>query len=239
MEYYVYVARNEAGKVVYVGSGKGNRLLHVTSGISHNKGLNAMFYSGDKVSVEIAEEGLSQQDALSREQHFIDTLSPSCNRVDAKKAVRSVSRIGTIQRLLLDCCAKTNTDDLGITSSDKLVLMTICAHVTDNIKCSISLDQLSKECGLSARTISKSVKTLREIKYVKVVASKYNNIYYVNANKIEEAHIVWLQKNNIDRMNLTIYTANSFKDTGFDIVEENTYDHKRNTSGLRKGNSHK
>lgn len=76
---YVYVVR--AGhEIVYVGSGKGDRYLHVTSGRSHNDSLNFLNRQGIQVDVEIVMDCLTVAGARSYEQDLIDLYSPPFNK---------------------------------------------------------------------------------------------------------------------------------------------------------------
>ena len=68
--YYVYEALVD-GEVKYVGKGKGDRLLHVSSGRSSSKKLNAVVLSGGSVEVRKIAENLLEGDALELERKTI------------------------------------------------------------------------------------------------------------------------------------------------------------------------
>jgi DNA-binding MarR family transcriptional regulator len=73
--YYVYVCRLN-GIPVYVGKGKGPRLLHCISGTSSNQQLNqALFeYGADALSVDKIHENLSDEEAMTLERETINSL---------------------------------------------------------------------------------------------------------------------------------------------------------------------
>jgi hypothetical protein len=83
--YYVYVAKVD-GEVVYVGSGKGERYKHVTSGKSHSGGLNFINRQGIIPCVEIVSEGMTKVSSRAHEQDMIDTYKPAFNKGIAAKA---------------------------------------------------------------------------------------------------------------------------------------------------------
>lgn len=68
--YYVYEALVN-GEVKYVGKGKGDRLLHVSSGRSSSKKLNAVVLNGGSVEVRKISENLLEEDALSIERETV------------------------------------------------------------------------------------------------------------------------------------------------------------------------
>jgi hypothetical protein len=68
--YYVYEALVD-GEIKYVGKGKGNRLLHVSSGRSSSKKLNAAVLSGGSVEVRKVAENLLEGEALELERKTI------------------------------------------------------------------------------------------------------------------------------------------------------------------------
>lgn len=76
--HYVYMAF-DGEQLVYVGSGKGDRCNHVTSGISHNKELNRMHFSGKELFVYKAFERITQAEALRLESVIIKLMNPSAN----------------------------------------------------------------------------------------------------------------------------------------------------------------
>jgi hypothetical protein len=81
-EYYVYLAFNTNDELVYVGSGKGFRDSHVNSGISHNKELNKMHFSGEKLFVHRFLVDVSKEDALRFEKAIIRLMNPAANTID-------------------------------------------------------------------------------------------------------------------------------------------------------------
>lgn len=88
-EYYVYVAKIN-GVVSYVGSGKGDRYLHCTSGKSHNVELNKAFLSGQCITVEIVEKSLSKKTSLDKELALIKEYSKKQGLLN-KQHVKAVS----------------------------------------------------------------------------------------------------------------------------------------------------
>lgn len=77
--YYVYVAK-VGDEVVYVGSGKGDRYKHVTSGRSHSGGLNFINRQGIFPDVEVVVTGLTKVGSRTHEQDLIDTHKPAFNK---------------------------------------------------------------------------------------------------------------------------------------------------------------
>jgi hypothetical protein len=80
-ENYVYVAYHGT-EIVYVGSGKGNRCEHVTSGASHNRELNRYYFDDVHLHVQLFATGLSREKALKMETALIKLISPRCNTRD-------------------------------------------------------------------------------------------------------------------------------------------------------------
>lgn len=81
-KFYVYTV-SVKGAVVYVGKGKGDRINHVTSGYSHNYGLNELYFrhkllGEDLPSIEI-EYCISEKIALSLELLKIKQYNPEYN----------------------------------------------------------------------------------------------------------------------------------------------------------------
>ena len=89
-EYYVYVVKL-GNEIVYVGSGKGDRYKHVSSGRSHNESLNLLYRQGISVVQEFEYEGLTELTARVLEQELIDKYQPVYNKGkaanDEKKAL--------------------------------------------------------------------------------------------------------------------------------------------------------
>lgn len=77
-ECYVYVAR-DGDNVVYIGSGKKDRYKHVSSGISHNKELNRLFFAGTKLNTFIVKDSLSKGAAEKLEKFLVKFYVPSAN----------------------------------------------------------------------------------------------------------------------------------------------------------------
>jgi vacuolar-type H+-ATPase subunit I/STV1 len=78
-EHYVYMVKL-GDEVVYVGSGKGDRYKHVTSGRSHNESLNLLHRQGIAVVQEFEYEGLTEMTARVLEQELIDKYKPLYNK---------------------------------------------------------------------------------------------------------------------------------------------------------------
>jgi len=78
--HYVYVVKF-SDEIVYIGKGIGKRYLHVTSGTSHCKELNRLYFEGATVTVEIHKDNLSSEDALSIEKGLIVSIRPRFNTV--------------------------------------------------------------------------------------------------------------------------------------------------------------
>lgn len=71
-KYIVYIAKDEKGNVRYIGEGKPDRYKHVNSGVSHVYELNQEHFSGRKMKVEIYNENLSKEEALSIERFLLN-----------------------------------------------------------------------------------------------------------------------------------------------------------------------
>lgn len=79
-EYYVYACR-VLGQLVYIGKGKGNRLDHCTSGISHVYELNRDFFKYGKEAFDVFKVVvyMTEGDALEMEKAAITWYEESCN----------------------------------------------------------------------------------------------------------------------------------------------------------------
>lgn len=71
--------------LVYVGQGKGDRWKHPTSGISHNKELNKIFFAGEKMTVSFFRQDIPQQDAVKLESCLIAFYNPRANKAGKTK----------------------------------------------------------------------------------------------------------------------------------------------------------
>lgn len=89
-EYYVYIATDEANTIIYIGSGKGERYKHVTSGISHNKMLNKLYFSGETLSVNAYRVDLTKNEAMELERQLTEFTNPAANLKN--KTVQGASR---------------------------------------------------------------------------------------------------------------------------------------------------
>lgn len=228
-EYYVYAAYVEED-CVYVGSGKGKRFQHATSGCSHNKGLNALYFQDTIPIVVLIEEGLTKAESLDREQHYIEEFSPSCNRNDAKRGPRKHTTGSTKQKVLLECCSKTLISDLGIKQVDKAVLMCICSHISGTFCARMFHRQICDMLGIGHQSVSNAVKHLRDADLIKSVATAFGNIYYVNSNKIVEAYNNWLVVSGKNEANGTNDVL-LYNET-YDLVTTVEQTHKRDVSNL-------
>ena len=75
----VYLAKDSAGNVVYVGSGVTGRSNHCVSGVSHVYGLNQMHFSKEDISVEIYKICETKEESLKIEETLIKELAPIFN----------------------------------------------------------------------------------------------------------------------------------------------------------------
>lgn len=100
-EYYVYSASVD-GEVIYIGSGKDGRYTHVTSGKSHNEGLNYLYRKGETINVEIVAEGLSKADARAYEQTLIDEHRPPFNKgvAASKTSIKESAEVKDIREIV-------------------------------------------------------------------------------------------------------------------------------------------
>lgn len=78
--YYVYTARDSDNNIVYVGSGKGNRINHVNSGCSHSKLINSHVHTYGELTTEKVACSLSKNTALELEQDYINRYAPKFNK---------------------------------------------------------------------------------------------------------------------------------------------------------------
>ena len=80
-DYYVYQL-NYRGAPLYVGYGRGDRINHVLSGVSHNKALNtfvAFGFNEKEISLEKVLSNLTDKQARNIESALIDNLKPLFN----------------------------------------------------------------------------------------------------------------------------------------------------------------
>ena len=81
-ENYVYVVLNNVrtcGDVIYIGTGKGARHMHVNSGKSHNKELNRMYFANEPADKYLFADGLTKDDAGKLERDLIAFFNPLAN----------------------------------------------------------------------------------------------------------------------------------------------------------------
>lgn len=138
---------------------------------------------------------------------------------------------------VLDCAAKTHVDDLGIKSSDKLILLALCMHINKDISkgywCNPSHGLLEREIGFKQRKISDSIALLQELGYIKSQSSKYSNTYYINAALIVEKHNLWRQSFKDNKIvDSPFAKVSSSALLGFDKAEVKKQEHVRNTTGF-------
>lgn len=80
--FYVYlVIAKDSGEVLYVGKGKGRRVQHANSGMSHNYHLNRLHFEGKISHVKVFKDDLSEDEALDLERQLIEKHHPFCNTV--------------------------------------------------------------------------------------------------------------------------------------------------------------
>lgn len=79
-----------------------------------------------------------------------------------------------------------NTKKLGLTSSQKLILICLSNYLDGENTCFPSLTTISNKSGLSTRTVSRAIIKLESLKYLKV-SKKYSertkhlhNLYILN-----------------------------------------------------------
>jgi len=81
-KYYVYTVSVD-NEVVYVGKGKNDRAEHVTSGCSHNKGLNELYFRhkllGEDLPLVEIYSSVSENVALAEEHLLVKRYNPRCN----------------------------------------------------------------------------------------------------------------------------------------------------------------
>lgn len=78
MKYYIYQGKLD-GVIVYIGKGSGDRVKHLTSGISTCYDANKAHFEGKVVEVTILETIEIESDAYKRESELIKELQPSWN----------------------------------------------------------------------------------------------------------------------------------------------------------------
>jgi hypothetical protein len=82
MDNYIVYAGYIGEQCVYVGEGKPDRYLHLTSGVSHVYKANEAHFKGMAVAVKILEEGLSKESCVLLEREYISELKPLWNKVE-------------------------------------------------------------------------------------------------------------------------------------------------------------
>lgn len=96
-DHYVYVLEYE-GNCLYIGSGRGSRINHVLSGISHNVFLNefSFYCEKDKANIKKIAENLSKKESLRIELNEIKERKPYFNindvweRLDPEATARAI-----------------------------------------------------------------------------------------------------------------------------------------------------
>jgi hypothetical protein len=96
-DHYVYVLEYQ-GKCLYIGSGRGSRINHLLSGVSHNVFLNefSFYCDKDKAVIYKIAENLSKEDSLKIELEEIKNRGPYFNindvweRLDPEATARAV-----------------------------------------------------------------------------------------------------------------------------------------------------
>lgn len=186
MEYYVYVAKDADGKVVYVGSGKGARIEHVTSGHSHNSSLNKHVLDGNILVVEKVSDCMSKQDSLEEEQRLQDLHKPKYNK---NRAVGASKKSDVTDHIL----NSVNRNNSGLDMKEYIVLVTLSGYLnTKTMKCNPSKATLSNQCCMSERTSDEAVRGLVEkgfLTYEKggmIGKLKNPNKYKLNLKRIFE-----------------------------------------------------
>jgi len=71
-DHVVYLVKDKAGKVRYIGEGNADRPNHVNSGVSSNYKINEYFFTENKkLSVEIVATNLTKAQAIAKEKLLI------------------------------------------------------------------------------------------------------------------------------------------------------------------------
>lgn len=79
--HYVYICF-VGSTVLYIGSGKGKRFLHVASGISENFKLNKHYFCEENsIEIIVIRSGLTKQESLELEKDLIVSLNPPYNTI--------------------------------------------------------------------------------------------------------------------------------------------------------------
>lgn len=143
---------------------------------------------------------------------------------------------------VLDIASKTHIEDLGIKSTEKLILLALCMHIykdiSDGYFCNPSHALLENETGFKSRTISQSIGILQEKGYLKSQSSKYSNTYYINAVLLMEKHNLWRQSFKDKSLPPNPFkTVSKSAMLGFEKVEIKKQEHQRNMKGFVQNKS--
>lgn len=183
-EYYVYVATDEQNNVVYVGSGKGDRIEHVNSGHSHSKALNRHVLTIGELLVHKVAEGLSKADSLATEQVYQDQHNPIHNK---NKAVADVTQAKHTSESLLFALYQCAACHTMLTVYECRLLAALITFSDRKHTTSVSTTDLITNTGMSAKTIERSRKVLSDKEWISITSGKgmlTTNHYAVNAAKI-------------------------------------------------------
>lgn len=136
-KYYVYCVKLR-GKIVYIGKGSGDRYKHALSGISHNKGLNELYFKhqlglGEEPTIHIIEYFSTSDKAYYAEAILIEELQPECN-VRGKVEIRERKKL---LRFNHNVCVVENL--LSIIRKNEVILNQTIENYENTI------DQLRKE----------------------------------------------------------------------------------------------
>lgn len=183
-EYYVYVATDEQNNVVYVGSGKGDRIEHVNSGHSHSKVLNKHVLTVGELSVCKVAEGLSKADSLAAEQVYQDQHKPIHNK---NKAVADVTQAKHTSENLLFALYQCTACHTLLSVYECRLLAALITFSDRKHTTSISTTDLITNTGMSTKTIERSRKVLSDSGWISITSGKgmlTTNHYTINTAKI-------------------------------------------------------
>lgn len=91
-KYYVYLATDKDGNVVYVGKGSGWRYLHINSGTSGTYELNRQHFLGESFTVRLVRSGMTEEVSLEVEAEIISMFSPKYNKMSSGNRSKTKSR---------------------------------------------------------------------------------------------------------------------------------------------------
>lgn len=123
--FYCYIAYYR-GIPVYVGKGRGERLLHVTSGKSHNAKLNEFYFRHiyfNDFPLEVRKVDYFEDEfkALRYEKDLIQRIQPYCNKIETYCIKRKLSN-GMVKFLSRVLDAKISTDSITTYYDENLLL---------------------------------------------------------------------------------------------------------------------